>query len=131
MEDFYGNLYQWLDGLYCDDYSNIKTDYRNSAFTGDDGNSFQFSTECSFQEWYNITRILGTNTSGFVMKNGVNNEGQDYYYCDYGSLNFGFGASGGSWNDGPYAGVFQMIINFYSLIYSFKVGARLMYKHKK
>lgn len=40
MEDFYGNLYQWLDGFYCDSYHNIKTDYRNSVFTGNNGNSF-------------------------------------------------------------------------------------------
>ncbi|EJW91031.1 hypothetical protein EVA_20862, partial [gut metagenome] len=40
MEDFYGDLHQWLDGLYCDSSYNVKTDYRNSVFTGSDGNSF-------------------------------------------------------------------------------------------
>ena len=30
IEDFYGNLYSWLDGVYSDSSYNILTDYRNS-----------------------------------------------------------------------------------------------------
>ena len=132
IEDFYGNLLQRLDGLYCDSNHNIKTDYRNSVFTVSNGNSFQFSTKGSVQNWYNITKILGTNTSGFVIKNGYDtNRGQDYY-CDYGDLSSGcFGVSGGYWDDGSGAGVFQLDVDVSaSNAYSY-VGARLMYKHQR
>ena len=132
MEDFYGNLYQWLDGLYSDSNYNIKTDYRNSVFTGNNGNSFQFSTKGSNQNWYNITKILGTNTSGFVIKNGYDtNRGQDYY-CDYGYLYSGsFGISGGDWDGGSFAGVFQLDVYYSASTANSDFGARLMFKHKK
>ena len=40
IEDFYGNEFYWVDGLYYDSNRNIKTDYRNSVFTGGDGDNF-------------------------------------------------------------------------------------------
>lgn len=132
IEDFYGNLGQWLDGLYCDSSYNVKTDYRNSAFTDNNGNSFQFSTKGSSANIQgNISRIYGTNTAGFTIKSSGGSYNTDYY-CDYGFLYSGyFGVSGGYWNDGSRAGVFSLVV-YFTASYAFSsIGARLMYKHKK
>ena len=133
MEDFYGNLYQWLDGLYATYYS-IKTDYRNSVFTGNNGNNFQFNTSCNIPDtyYYNIQEILGTNNSGFVMKTGTDsNKGQNYY-CDLCRLNSNyFSLSGGRKREGSNAGVFYLDVYYGASETNTSIGARLMYKHKK
>lgn len=133
IEDFYGNLYQWLDGLYSDSSYNVKTDYRNSVFTGgSNDNNFQFSTKGNSSNIYgNISKIQGTNTTGFVIKSKKGNYNTNYY-CDYGDLDSGyFGISGGRWSDGSRAGVFLLDVS-YSASGSFSsIGARLMFKHKK
>ena len=132
IEDFYGNLYQWLDGLYATSNS-IKTDYRNSVFIGDNGNSFQFNTSCNIPTSYNnIQKILGTNNSGFVMKTGTDsNKGQNYY-CDLCRLNSNcFSLSGSDFFNPPDAGVFQLDVSYSASGTNAGIGARLMYKHKK
>ena len=132
MEDFYGNLYQWLDGFYCDSNYNIKTDYRNSVFTGNNGNSFQFSTKGNSANIFgNIGKIQGTSTTGFTIKSSGGSYNTDYY-CDYGDLNSGcFGVSGGRWDYGSAAGVFQLDVDCSAPDADSHVGARLMFKHKK
>ena len=132
IEDFYGNLSQLLDGLYSDNNYNVKTDYRNSVFTGSNGNNFQFSTKGNRADG-NISKILGTNATGFIAKSGGGSYNTDYY-CDYGQLYpYGsFGLSGSSWEEGSNAGVFRLSVSFHnaSTISVFN-GARLMYKHQR
>ena len=133
IEDFYGNLYQWLDGLYATSNS-IKTDYRNSVFTDSDGNNFQFNTSCDIPDkyYYNIQKILGTNNSGFVMKTGTDSNRGHNYYCDLCRLNSNyFSLSGSSWNGGSNAGVFLLNVYYGASEIGSSIGARLMYKHKK
>lgn len=133
MEDFYGNLYQWLDGLYSTSNS-IKTDYRNSVFIDDNGNNFQFNTSCNIPNTYyhNIQEILGTNNSGFVMKTGTNSYKGENYYCDFCRLNSNyFSLSGGRPIEGSDAGVFYLNVYYGASDTSSSIGARLMYKHKK
>ena len=132
IEDFYGNLYQWLDGLYATSNS-IKTDYRNSVFTGDNGNNFQFNTSCNIPNtyYYNIQEILGTNTTGFIMKTGTDSNSGQNYYCDLCRLESNyFGVSGGM-NNYYNAGVFLLNVFFPASGQDSYLGARLMYKHKK
>ena len=133
IEDFYGNLSQWLDGLYSIPNS-IKTDYRNSVFTDHNGNNFQFNTSCNILNIFynNIQKILGTNNSGFVIKTGTNSNRGQIYYCDYGQLTSGyFGISGGTWNSDSDAGVFRLDVYSAASEAGSYLGARLMYKHKK
>lgn len=130
IEDFYGNELYWVDGLYCDSNMNIKTDYKNSVFTGSNGNNFQFSTTSGLTSSIigYISQIQGTNETGFIPR--VTSGGNaDTYYCDYGVLYAGyFGCFGGSWNDGANAGAFRLQVSFSaSRAYSY-LGARLQYK---
>ena len=133
IEDFYGNYGQLLDGLYYDSSNyNIKTDYRNSAFTGDDGNNFQFETKSSTinSPFGYIREIEGTNTSGFVIKSDKGKNAN--YYCDYSRLDSsGFCFSGGWYIHNSLAGIFLLYVNGDSSASTIGVGARLMYKHKK
>lgn len=131
VEDFWGNLYSWLDGIYSDT-SNLLTDYRNSQMTSS-GHSFQFSTSKGTSSNYSgyINKIMGTNTSGFTKDYNNNTDGTNStYFADSGGVGPGyFGGCGGHWSNGANAGAFCLSLgqgasNAYS-----NVGARLVYKH--
>lgn len=130
IEDFYGNLYQRVDGLYCDSNRNIRTDYRNSVFIDNNGNNFQFSTSSGLTGNIGgyMTQIQGTNETGFVAKSTSGSSST--YYCDYGYLYAGFfGYFGGDWDNGTEAGAFQFVIDSSVFAAASYLGARLMYKH--
>ena len=129
IEDFYGNLNQWIDGLYCDSSYNIKTDYNN--FTGTDGNSFRYSqpsgTSSNIGSY--MSKIQGTNNTGFVIKSGGGSE--TTYYTDIAGLYSDFfGAFGGTWSYGTAAGTFPLYV-YYTASESYStLGCRVVYKHK-
>lgn len=130
IEDFYGNTYQWLDGIYSDIFD-LLTDYRNSQMTSG-GHSFQFSTpkgELSYSGY--INKIMGTNTSGFTKDyNNSTNGTSSTYFADYGGVYPDcFGFCGGFWFNGALAGAFCLILNQDASFAGSDVGARLMYKH--
>lgn len=132
IEDFYGNEQCWVDGLYYDSSKNIKTDYRNSVFTGSDGNNYQFSTSSgltSGMQGY-ITQIQGTNETGFVSR--VTSGGStSTYYCDYDYLYAdSFAYFGGNWASGDNAGAFRLDVSYSASDAFSNLGARLQYKHK-
>lgn len=129
IEDFYGNLYQWIDGLYCNSSYYIKTDYNN--FTGSDGNSFRYSqfsgTSSNIGNW--MIQIQGTNNTGFVIKSG--GASATTYYADDASLFSGyFGDFGGDWSRGADAGAFQLDVGCSASGSYSNLGCRVVYKHK-
>lgn len=128
IEDFWGNIYGWLDGVYSDSSCNILTDYRNSQFTGS-GHDFQFNAGQGANNWGYISKILGNNTSGFVPAevNGSNST----YFSDDDDVDSGyFSRCGGNWSDGANAGAFYLHLSVSASYSSSTLGARLMYKHK-
>ena len=130
IEDFYGNLYQWIDGLYCDLSYHIKTDYNN--FTGTDGNSFRYSQSSgtSSNIGSRMSKIQGTNNTGFIIKSSGGSTST--YYADYASLGSGrFGSFGGIWADKADAGAFQLIVVFATSNSNSNLGCRVVYKHKQ
>ena len=128
IEDFYGNLLQWIDGLYCDSSYNLKTDYTN--FTGTDGSAFRYSQSgfSSIMGGY-IDKISGTNNGGFVPLSA--NGSSSTYYADVADLYSDcFGDFGGSWSDGAFAGAFLLDV-YCAASYSYSyLGCRVVYKHK-
>ena len=128
IEDFYGNLYQWVDGLYCDSSYNIKTDYNN--FTGEDGNSFRYSQSgFSFIMGGYINKISGTNNGGFVPLS--TNGSSSTYYADVAYLySGGFSYFGGYWSYGTNAGAFQLDVVYAASESNSLLGCRVVYKHK-
>lgn len=133
IEDMWGNLGHWIDGIYNDSNRNIRTDYRNSVFTGNNGNSFQFSTSSglSSNTYGNISQIQGTNETGFLLKATDKNSNYNTYYSDYGDLRAGYfaGYGGGTWYDGSDAGAFRLGVYYAASYSNSSLGARLMYKH--
>ena len=130
IEDFYGNLYQWVDGLYCDSSYNIKTDYNN--FTGTDGSAFRYSQSSGISS--NIfgytSRIQGTNNTGFILKSAAGSTST--YYADDAVLDSGcFGFFGGYWSDGADAGAFQLRVSYAASDSASALGCRVVYKHKQ
>ena len=119
--------------MYCDSSRNIKTDYRNSVFTGTNGNNFQFSTATGASRDYSgyINKIMGTNTTGFVKDYNNNTDGNtSTYFADNGGVISGyFGGCGGLWDDGAYAGAFYLGLGYSASDASSNIGARLIYKH--
>lgn len=128
VEDFWGNVYGWLDGVYSDSNCNILTDFRNSQFTGSEHN-FQFNAGQGVNnDWGYISKILGNNTSGFVPAEA--NGSDSTYFSDYGRVYSGyFGGCGGRWSNGAGAGAFCLDLSYSASYSGSYVGARLMYKH--
>lgn len=132
IEDMWGNLGHWLDGIYSDSSRNILTDYRNSQFTGD-GHDFQFSTPTGATSNYSgyINKIMGTNTSGFVKDYNNNTDGtSSTYFADGGAVGAGrfAGYAGGNWDGGSSAGAFGLYLSYSASASDSSLGARLMYK---
>ena len=119
--------------MYCDSSRNIKTDYRNSVFTGTNGNNFQFSTATGASRDYSgyINKIMGTNTTGFVKDYNNNTDGNtSTYFADYcWVFSSFFGSCGGDWTDGADAGAFYLVLGSSASDASSNLGARLIYKH--
>ena len=130
IEDFYGNLYQWVDGLYCDSSYNIKTDYNN--FTGTDGSAFRYSQSSGLSSniWGYISKIQGTNNIGFVLESASGSSST--YYADYTGLYSGyFGLFGGDWSVGAAAGAFRLYVGYAASASDSNLGCRVVYKHKQ
>ena len=128
IEDFYGNLLQWIDGLYCDSSYNIKTDYNN--FTGEDGSVFRYSQSgFNFIMGGYINKISGTNNGGFVPLSA--NGSSSTYYTDTAYLYSDcFGYFGGYWSNRTNAGAFQLDVSYAASSSGSNLGCRVVYKHK-
>ena len=129
IEDFYGNLFQWIDGLYCDSSYHIKTDYNN--FTGTDGSTFRYSQPSRIRSdtYGYMAKTQGTNNTGFVIKSTGGSS--TTYYADYAFLfSLCFGRFGGSWSDGADAGAFQLYVDYAASGSFSRLGCRVVYKHK-
>lgn len=126
IEDFWGNVYEWIDGIYCDANWHILTG--NDDFN-DTGSGYYDNGQCVTSNIYgNILTPQGSTKTGFIIKTTDSNSSYNTAFCDYGYLSAGQLASfGGDWTSGSYAGAFQLyVIRSASSSYSY-IGARLMY----
>lgn len=84
IEDFYGNRYQWIDGVYINQDNSKLTiaDATNINMNFNDNGSGYLSTSFTYlnNSGY-IKSISGTNESGFVPTSFGGSE--ETYYCDY------------------------------------------------
>lgn len=127
LEDFWGNVYEFIDGIFSDSSRNILTATENFNDTGS-GYTNQGASGFSSDAGNWISDVQGTSEMGFVIK-GTSGSSSTYY-CDYGCLYASrLAYFGGSWSDsaGAGAGAFRLNVNrsasdSYSLI-----SARLMY----
>ena len=127
LEDLWGNVYQFISGLYSNSNRNLLTTTDN------------FGVDTSASAWeYNVSSDVTSNIEGFMKESqGANNGGfvlkvangsSTTYYSDYALLRASsFPFVGGHWNGGDFAGVFYCsVINSASISYMY-LGSRLMY----
>ena len=125
IEDFWGNLYQWIDGLYCNASWTILTTYKSFNDTGS-GYLFSNSSGNSANTGGYMTKAQGGTQTGFNIKAGAGSESM--YFADNAYLNAGYlPGFGGYWAAASDAGAFRLGVgasasNAYSTI-----GARLCY----
>ena len=124
IEDFWGNLRWWIDGLFSDSNRNIMT-----AFQGfnDDGNNYTNRGQGAISDINGyMSKPQGSNEAGFVLKEA--NGSETTYFADYAYLKAsclpGFG---GRWNDASYAGAFYLRVDYSASISYSSLGGRLMY----
>lgn len=123
IEDFWGNLYCWIDGLYCNSTRNILTAFTSFNDTGSGYADRGQGTTADGGDWMRVPQ--GTSNKGFIFKTGGGSSST--YYADYADLSASsLPIFGGSWGDGSAAGAFLLNVDsLASSFYSF-FGGRLM-----
>lgn len=125
LEDFWGNIWEWIDGLVSDSSRNVLT--ANSGFN-DSGSGYTNNGNggVSANIGNYMSKPQGSTKAGFVAKEVSGSE--TTYFCDYAYLFASCVASfGGGWPDAAFAGAFLLSVNLASSDSNAGIAARLMY----
>ena len=124
IEDFWGNMFWWIDGLFCDSSRNILT--ANSGFN-DTGSGYTNNGQGATSNLSGyINTVQGSTKTGFIIK-GTSGSSTTHY-CDYGNLAAGALPSfGGYWGHALDAGAFRLSVNCSASSSDAVIGGRLMY----
>lgn len=124
IEDFWGNIQQWIDGLYSNSRRNILTAFKDFNNTGS-GYTDRGQGATTDVNGY-MKAPQGNNESAFVIK--TNGGSKTTYFADYASLSAGYlPVFGGYFFEDDSAGAFHLTVNYDSLYASEDVGGRLMF----
>lgn len=124
IEDFWGNLRWWIDGLFSDENRHIKTAFKDFNDTGagyvDNGQG----AAANIGNY--MSKPQGTSQTGFIAKEVTGSA--TTYFCDYAHLDASrLPIFGGGWNNASTAGAFCLPV-YYSASNSYaSLGGRLMY----
>lgn len=125
LEDFWGNVNEFIDGIFSDSSRNILTATENFNNTGS-GYTNQGSSGFSSDTYGYMSKVQGTSEKGFVLKEASGSA--TTYYCDYGSVYASrLACFGGSWSSGASAGAFCLDVTRSASDSYSSVSARLMY----
>jgi hypothetical protein len=125
LEDFWGNIYEWIDGYFSDSSRNIKTATENFNDTGSNYTARGVAASSNVS-WNYMNNCVGDTHSGFTPTSASGSE--TTYFCDDARLS----AScllifGGSWSLASGAGAFILDVDNSASSAGAKLGARLMY----
>lgn len=124
IEDFWGNLLYWIDGLYSDSNRNILTAFSNFNDTGSNYTNRGKGSSSNVSGY--MSKPQGTSEMGFIIQE--TNGSSSTYFADYGYL---YASSlpifGGSWGNGDYAGAFRLSVYSSASDSDSYLGGRLMY----
>lgn len=125
IEDFYGNAWQFVDGIYCDGNFNIKVSKDNKIFN-DNGNGFKDLAKTQFLNGGFGSKVTHTNQTGFFP--AELNGSTTTHYCDFffvlANCCAGFG---GAVNNDLRTGAFELELNMKSSTFSTIISSRLVY----
>lgn len=125
IENFWGNIYKWLDGICTDVNYNILTATDNFNDSGSGYNSYSSGIASGISGY--MVKAQGSTEKGFVLKSGSGGSSSTYY-SDYAVLIASHVARfGGSWCSSLDAGAFALYLNNSASAAYTNVGARLMY----
>lgn len=124
IEDLWGNVYQWVDGLVTDSQHNILTATQNFNNTGSGYENQGVGASSNIYGF--VSDIQGTTKTGFIPKAFDGSE--TTHYSDYSYLlSSRTTYFGGAYSNDSKAGIFSFDISFTSGITGTAFGARLMY----
>ena len=125
IEDFWGNLYQWIDGLFCNASWSILTTYKSFNDTGS-GYLFNTSLGLSANAGGYMNSSQGSSKAGFNVKAASGSAST--YYADGAYLSAGFlPFFGGDWSNASSAGAFRLNVGYSASNADASIGARLCY----
>ena len=134
VEDFYGNVWEWVDGAVLDKLTYKLT--QDPSKYNDTGANYEISVPSGLTAAANngkyLTRIQGTNECGFLPKNsGETGSGSNAFWCDYMWLAEGAQVVcfGGHWYTGASAGAFCWSLNHSAGDARAYIGSRLCRKN--
>lgn len=127
LEDLWGNVYQFISGLYSDGNRNLLTTTDNFGVnTSADAWEYNVRSGTTGNVSGYMTESQGTNNGGFVTK--VGGGSVTTYYSDYATLGASYFPSvGGSWGGGADAGVFYCYVYRSASDSLAGIGSRLMF----
>lgn len=124
IEDFWGNIWEWIDGIVTTSTRNMLTATTGFNDTGS-GYTDQGQGAAENVSGY-MSKPQGTTKTGFLIKEASGSE--TTYFCDSASLNASCVACfGGSWTNASYAGAFHLRVAYAASFSHATVAARLMY----
>jgi hypothetical protein len=125
IEDLWGNMHEWFDGIFSNSTRNILTATTNSSMN-DTGSGYTDQGQGATADIGNyMNEVQGTTEKGFVAKSVSGSA--TTYFCDYGSLyasKLAYG--GGHYGDGDYAGVFHCGVDISASNAGANIGGRLI-----
>lgn len=126
LEDFWGNINQWVCGLYADNNGNLLTTTDNFG-TGTSASQWEYSIDSRNTAGGGyIDRVQGNNDGGFI--NSTITGSATTYFSDYGAFRKNrFLYVGGNWESSNFAGIFCGYISDSASDFYTSLGSRLMY----
>ena len=128
IEDFWGNINQWVDGITTDSSRRLCVCHIPGSFSDSTSgtNINVIASGVSSDIGNYLSKVQGSTDGGFVAK--VVNGSDSTYFCDYADLYASRVAFfGGYWNYGANAGAFDLRVDNSASIAASGVGSRLMY----
>lgn len=124
IEDCWGNLWEWIDGIFVSSSRNILTATENFNDSGSGYTDQGQGSSTDVSGYMSVSQ--GTSETGFLTKTGSGSAST--YFCD--TANMAAGGSclfGGPYGDGTAAGIFHTNAAQPPSGASTTIGARLMY----
>ena len=124
IEDFWGNLYYWIDGLFSNATRNILTAFKTFNDTGSGYTDRGQGATSNIGNYMSICQ--GTSATGFIAKTVAGSDST--YFCDYAYLYASrLPCFGGDWADASDAGAFRLRLIDSAADASPYFGGRLMF----
>ena len=128
IEDFWGNIYQWVDGITTDSSRRLCVCHIPGSFSDSTSgtNINVIASGVSSDIGNYLSKVQGSTDGGFVAKEV--NGSDSTYFCDSADLSASRVAYfGGAWDNGANAGAFSLHVIYSASSADSSVGSRLMY----